>query len=169
MPDELNARQKAFVDHYIKSGFEGSSRNATQAAIAAGYSKKTAYSIGSENLRKPEIDLEIKKREKELAEKNEITISFYIDKFKQYLSKIDDQLDKEFDAAAVNAGRACLETLAKMTGHTLDRIQLNAEVNNRHSVDMIRSLEVDTSSRDAMRLLLDRQRSATLPSGDVQQ
>lgn len=29
--------------------------NATQAAIRAGYSKKTAYSIGCENLTKPEI------------------------------------------------------------------------------------------------------------------
>lgn len=29
--------------------------NATQAAIRAGYSEKTAYSIGDENLKKPEI------------------------------------------------------------------------------------------------------------------
>ena len=29
--------------------------NATQAAIRAGYSKRTAYSIGNENLKKPEI------------------------------------------------------------------------------------------------------------------
>jgi phage terminase small subunit len=34
--------------------------NATQAAIRAGYSEKTAYSIASENLRKPEIQAQIK-------------------------------------------------------------------------------------------------------------
>ena len=35
--------------------------NATQAAIRAGYSKKTAYSIGYENLRKPELKEYLKK------------------------------------------------------------------------------------------------------------
>ena len=45
----MNARQKRFVDEYLVDF------NATQAAIRAGYSKKTAHSIGSENLRKPEI------------------------------------------------------------------------------------------------------------------
>jgi phage terminase small subunit len=45
----LNERQKKFVSEYLKSF------NATKAAIAAGYSKRTAYSIGQENLKKPEI------------------------------------------------------------------------------------------------------------------
>lgn len=38
--------------------------NATQAAIRAGYSKKTAYSTGWENLRKPEIAEIIAERKK---------------------------------------------------------------------------------------------------------
>lgn len=46
----LNRKQQAFVNAYIINGF-----NATQAAITAGYSENTAYSIGHENLRKPEI------------------------------------------------------------------------------------------------------------------
>lgn len=50
----LTAKQRAFVNAYISSGF-----NATQSALTAGYSAKTAYSIGSENLRKPEIKAEI--------------------------------------------------------------------------------------------------------------
>ena len=37
----LNTRQKLFVEHYLKLN------NATQAAIAAGYSKKTAKQIGA--------------------------------------------------------------------------------------------------------------------------
>jgi len=52
----LNDKQKLFIDEYVRNP------NATQAAIAAGYSKKTAYSIGDENLRKPEIKEEIQKR-----------------------------------------------------------------------------------------------------------
>lgn len=47
---KLTRKQQAFVDNYIVHRF-----NATKAAIAAGYSEKTAYSIGSENLKKPEI------------------------------------------------------------------------------------------------------------------
>jgi len=47
--DKLNQKQQMFVLHYLETF------NATKAAISAGYSKKTAYSIGWENLRKPEI------------------------------------------------------------------------------------------------------------------
>lgn len=46
--------------------------NATQAAIRAGYSAKTAYSIGQENLKKPEISEAIKKA---LEEKNNALIA----------------------------------------------------------------------------------------------
>ncbi|RZJ78538.1 MAG: terminase small subunit [Chryseobacterium sp.] len=46
---KLTAKQEAFCLEYIKTF------NATAAAIASGYSDKTAASIGWENLRKPEI------------------------------------------------------------------------------------------------------------------
>ena len=45
----MNARQKRFCDEYLIYC------NAKQAAIRAGYSPKTAYSIGNENLNKPEL------------------------------------------------------------------------------------------------------------------
>jgi phage terminase small subunit len=53
-PNGLTTKQRAFVAEYLSNGF-----NATRAALAAGYSKKTAYSIGAENLKKPEIAAEI--------------------------------------------------------------------------------------------------------------
>ncbi|MEY8737184.1 terminase small subunit [Lactobacillus sp. AN1001] len=46
---KLTPKQKAFADEYIKTG------NATQAAIQAGYSDKTARFSGAENLTKPNI------------------------------------------------------------------------------------------------------------------
>ena len=52
----LNQRQLIFCEEYIKTN------NATKAAIAAGYSEKTAYVIGAENLRKPNISAYIKTR-----------------------------------------------------------------------------------------------------------
>jgi phage terminase small subunit len=60
----LTEKQKRFADEYIKTG------NATQAAIDAGYSKKTARSIGSENLTKPDIKEYIDARLKLLDEQS---------------------------------------------------------------------------------------------------
>lgn len=45
----MNARQKRFCDEYLIDC------NATQAAIRAGYSPKTAKQIGQENLTKPNL------------------------------------------------------------------------------------------------------------------
>ena len=45
----MTPRQRKFCDEYLISG------NATDAAIKAGYSPKTAYSMGNENLNKPEL------------------------------------------------------------------------------------------------------------------
>lgn len=45
----MTAKQKRFCEEYLID------LNATQAAIRAGYSEKTAYSIGNENLKKPEV------------------------------------------------------------------------------------------------------------------
>ncbi|VGV56000.1 terminase small subunit [Streptococcus pyogenes] len=53
---KLTLKQKRFADEYIISA------NATAAAIKAGYSKKTARSIGQENLTKPDIKTYIDER-----------------------------------------------------------------------------------------------------------
>ena len=57
---KLTQKQRRFIDEYIISG------NATQAAIKAGYSKKTAAVTATENLRKPNIKAEIEKRNAEI-------------------------------------------------------------------------------------------------------
>jgi phage terminase small subunit len=64
---DLTDKQKRFCDEYLID------LNATQAAIRAGYSKKTAYAIGEENLRKPEIVAEIQVCMKRLSERTEIS------------------------------------------------------------------------------------------------
>lgn len=60
---KLTPKQQKFADYYIETG------NATESAIKAGYSKKTARVIGQENLQKPAIKSYIDKRMKELADK----------------------------------------------------------------------------------------------------
>lgn len=71
----LTQKQKRFCEEYIKT------TNASAAAVAAGYSKKTAGAIGAENLKKPQISAYIKKRLDEqdaalVADSNEI-LKFY--------------------------------------------------------------------------------------------
>lgn len=57
----LNDKQLRFVDEYCIS------HSAADAARKAGYSIKTAYAIGAENLRKPEIKAAIQARQAETA------------------------------------------------------------------------------------------------------
>lgn len=54
----LSAKQEKFIEEYIKC------RNAAEAARRAGYSVRTARSIGAENLTKPDILKEIEERTK---------------------------------------------------------------------------------------------------------
>ncbi|MCC0693060.1 terminase small subunit [Clostridioides sp. ZZV14-6387] len=52
----LTEKQKRFCDYYIETG------NATEAAVKAGYSEKTAKVIGAENLTKPYLKSYIDER-----------------------------------------------------------------------------------------------------------
>ena len=56
----MTDKQKRFCDEYLVD------YNATQAAVRAGYSAKTAYSIGNDNLKKPELKNYIDQRNEEL-------------------------------------------------------------------------------------------------------
>lgn len=71
MGQKLTAKQQRFCDEYLID------LNATQAAIRAGYSAKTAQAIGSENLTKPLLKQYIEarmaaKEEKLIAKQDEI-------------------------------------------------------------------------------------------------
>src|SRR3546814_8117 len=63
----LTDKQRRFVEEYLVD------LNATQAAIRAGYSKKTAASIGEENLRKPDIAKAIQEAQAARSKRTEIT------------------------------------------------------------------------------------------------
>ena len=60
---ELTDKQRRFADEYLANGF-----NATEAAVAAGYSRKTARKIGSDNLRKPAVREYLDKRTAEIED-----------------------------------------------------------------------------------------------------
>lgn len=64
---KLTPKQARFVEEYLID------LNATQAAIRAGYSKKTARSVGSENLQKPDVAAAITEAKAARSEKTQIT------------------------------------------------------------------------------------------------
>jgi phage terminase small subunit len=59
----LSLKQRRFVEFYLGRA----NGNATEAAKLAGYSERSAASVGSENLRKPDISAEISRRLDEAA------------------------------------------------------------------------------------------------------
>ena len=73
---KLTDKQKRFCDEYLID------LNATQAAIRAGYSEKTANRIASENLSKLVIQEYIKEKQEEIADRNAVTVDFVINGIK---------------------------------------------------------------------------------------
>lgn len=73
-PRPLTAKQERFVEEYLVD------LNATQAAIRAGYSAKTAGAIGEENLKKPEIAAAIAARRAKLSEETGITTKKWLER-----------------------------------------------------------------------------------------
>lgn len=67
----MTEKQERFALEYQKDC------NATKAAIRAGYSEKTAYSIGQELLKKPEIQNALKERKSELVATSEQIKKFW--------------------------------------------------------------------------------------------
>lgn len=72
MAKELTPRQAAFVDEYLLD------LNATQAAIRAGYSEKTAYSQGERLLKDAEISAEIDRRKIKRSERTQIDAAWVL-------------------------------------------------------------------------------------------
>ena len=98
---KLTAKQEKFCLEYMVD------LNATQAAIRAGYSEKTAQVIGAENLIKPMIANRINEMREEQAKRTQISADFVLGGLKQIATEALDL--KEYDAASIKA----LELLGK--------------------------------------------------------
>lgn len=82
---KLTPKQVLFCKEYIKDF------NASRAALAAGYSKQTAYAMGAENLKKPQIQGYINQITKKKVEKLDISAEKVIEEIaKIAFSNIDD-------------------------------------------------------------------------------
>lgn len=91
--DGLSVKQRLFVDYYIQ--LKG---NGTQAALKAGYSPNTAYSIAMENLKKPQVQAAIHARTAQLENERTATTQEVL----EYLARV--MRGETNDEVVVNVG-----------------------------------------------------------------
>lgn len=137
----LTPKQRRFVAEYLID------LNATQAAIRAGYSKKTAKSIGAENLTKPDIQAAVAaKTETQLAK-----IDLTAEKVKERIGILAFQDVREFFDADGNLKPITqLGDAAAYRVASFEVIKKNAEagdgiidtVHKLKTVDAIKNLEM---------------------------
>ena len=118
---KLTDKQQTFVDEYLVD------LNATQAAIRAGYSEKTAQQIGAENLSKPVIAEYIEARKAERSKRTEIDQDWLIRELTLQYHKASDS-DK--DSAALRA----LELIGKhvQVGAFKEKVELSGGLAMTH-------------------------------------
>lgn len=136
----LTEKERIFADEYIKT------TNATQSAIKAGYSEKTASSKGSQLLRKVKVrqyidDVMDKRSKNTIATADEVL---------QYLSRVMNGEEKDafgLDVSVADRTKAA-ELLGKRHMLFTDKVKLDAEI------------EIDIS---------DRMKQARVKSDEIQQ
>lgn len=148
---ETTKKQKRFIEEYLID------LNATQAAIRAGYSPETAYSIGQENLKKPEIAVAVAKAMAERSKRTGVNADRVVLELARIgFAKITDVIDPktatikedalEDDLACIQSvkikpnewgterevklcdKKAALELLGKHLGMFKDRVELSGSL-----------------------------------------
>ena len=120
----MSPKQQRFVEEYLVD------HNATQAAIRAGYSPKTAYSIGHENLKKPEIAAAIAAGEARLRRKTEVSIG-----------SMTEEMRENRDLAVANGQAAAAQQasmgIAKLHGLLVERTEV--KTTSEMSLEQVRA------------------------------
>ena len=109
----MTHRQELFIQEYIKTG------NATHSAIAAGYSKRTARSIGQRLLTYVDIKEAIDRLSKNIAINNIMTAK----ERQEFLTS----LILHNDVKASDKLKA-VDLLNKMTGEYIQKVEVNGNV-----------------------------------------
>lgn len=112
---KLTEKQKRFADYYIETG------NATESAIRAGYSKKTATETGYENLRKPHILEYVGERTKKLEDERTANMK-EVREFWSVVMRDNHQEMKDRLKAS--------EFIAKTKGAFIDKVEHSGGMNN---------------------------------------
>ena len=129
---KLTPKQQRFVSEYLKTG------NATEAAKRAGYSEKTAFRIGAENLQKPAIARAIERAQDRRNDRLELEEDFELKKAIEIMRLCmepnhvygfdgkpmkdrDGNYVMQFDSKGANMA---LQTIAKIRGKFVQKVQV---------------------------------------------
>ncbi len=126
---DMTEKQKKFCIEYLKNP------NATQSATKAGYSKNTAYSIGSELLRKPEIQEFLKKEVADLLNIDKITLRNRI--VNELAAVAFDPMVDEDSSIRYNDKLKALELLGKYDSMFIEKVE---HIVNKEAIDELRAL-----------------------------
>ena len=140
---KLTAKQQRFCDEYIIS------LNAKDAAIKAGYSKKTAKFIGAENLTKPNlknyIDGRMSEKESELIASQDEVLQFLTSGMRGELDEevviVEGRGDGASEARTLKKKVAakeqvkCAELLGKRYGVFTDKVNIGSDLELNVKVD----------------------------------
>jgi len=137
---KLTGKQERFIEEYLID------LNATQAAIRAGYSVRTATAIGSENLRKPHVLVALQDRRQQLADEAGITPERVIAEYarlafasitdvvswnEKRLTVVPSAALSEAAAAAVKKVRATVKEMPQEDGEPTAKILIEVEMHDK--------------------------------------
>jgi phage terminase small subunit len=145
----LTDKQRRFCEEYVVDW------NGTRAAIAAGYSEKSAYSMAGENLRKPELKAYIEEIKNDLSRLSGVTAlrnikelakvaytnvsDFKEDwfKFKRFEDLTEDQKAAiaEITHSELNIGEDMVKVVEKLKVH--DKLKAIAMLNKMFGYDIV--------------------------------
>ena len=115
--DGLTTKQAAFVREYLID------LNATQAAIRAGYSAKTAGRVAGQVMQKPAVQRALRKAMNERSEKTEITAEYVLKTIKDTIEK--SKTENLYDPKSVLKG---CELLGRHLGLFNDKLTVGVSV-----------------------------------------
>lgn len=133
LPEGLTPKQAKFVMHYIEDF------NATKAAKSAGYSKKTAQRMGSENLSKPLIKEAIEQELSYRARATRLSSQYIVNNlmnnvarcsqaepvmFRNSDGEMEESGEWKFDSSGMNKA---LDLLGKHLGMYTEKIQHSSD------------------------------------------
>lgn len=112
---KLTYKQQLFVNEYIVDG------NATRAAIAAGYNKKSARKMGCENVTKPDIQAAIEKARNLSARRINKTSDMV-------MADIEETRLQALEAGQYSAATRCSELQGKHLAMFTDKVQHSGSI-----------------------------------------
>lgn len=142
----LTDKQQRFVDEYLID------LNATQAAIRAGYSEKTARSQGQRLLTNVDIKLALSAAQEERSERTKIDAAWVLQEAaRSYAINATEYIDAEGRVAQVNpqAARGFLELAGKHVGVQAFKERVETETTLKVDVTDISDAVSDTDAADA--------------------